>query len=72
MTTTLGPRIVRDESLMNYIADERAAAQPRTGIRRGNTGAWAAIKDGRLIDSFSGPGSKAAAIRAAGTNTVIA
>lgn len=69
---TLGPRIVRDESLMEYIADERAARMPRTGIRRTNSGGWAAIRDGRLIDSYSGIGAKRAAIAAAGTNTVIA
>lgn len=72
MTTTLGPRIIRDESLMAHIAMERAAAMPRTGIRRCNSGAWAAVREGRLIDTFAGPGSKASAIRAAGSNTVIA
>lgn len=39
-----------------------------TGIRRVNSGGWAAIRNGKLIDSFTGSGSRAAAIRAAGTN----
>lgn len=71
MTQTLGPKIIRDESLMHYVETARAERMPRTGIRRGNTGDWAAIKDGRLVQSFSGIGAKRAAIQAAGTNTVV-
>jgi hypothetical protein len=70
MTTTLGPKIIRDES-----ADEQLAVlatTTHTGIRRTNSGGWAAVKDGRLIDIFTGVGSKAAAIQAAGSNAVIA
>jgi hypothetical protein len=43
----------------------------QTGIRRTNSGAWAAIRAGKLIDTFKGPGSKVRAIQAAGTNRVI-
>jgi hypothetical protein len=42
-----------------------------SGIRRYNAG-WAAIRDGRLVEEFTGAGSKRAAIEAAGTNAVIA
>jgi hypothetical protein len=42
-----------------------------SGIRRYNAG-WAAICDGRLVEEFTGAGSKRAAIEAAGTNAVIA
>lgn len=73
MTTTLGPKIIRDESgLMDYIAEQRAASIPRTGIRRTNSGGWAAIKDGRLLDTFNGVGAKRIAIQRAGSNTVVA
>lgn len=63
----LGPKIIRDAS-----ADREPEPRPReTGIRRDNTGRWSAIRDGRLLGSFGGPGSKAAAIRVAGTNKVV-
>lgn len=42
-----------------------------TGIRRTNTGGWAAIVGGRLKAEFRGMGSKARAIRSAGTNAVV-
>jgi hypothetical protein len=51
---------------------ERRAAERQTGIRRSNSGAWCAIVEGRLIDSWVGAGAKATAIRVAGTNRVIA
>lgn len=73
MTTTLGPRIVRDDNaLQQYIEAERHAAQPRTGIRQTNSGDWAAVRDGRLVSTHAGIGAKRAAILAAGTNTVVA
>jgi hypothetical protein len=58
----------------NEIQIEAALREPtaRDGIRRTNSGSWAAIRDGRLVNEFRGSGSKAAAIRAAGTNRVIA
>lgn len=70
----LGPKVIRDESLDRYIEEQRAAAslRPRTGIRRTNTGGWAAIREDRLVDTFEGPGSKGRAILSAGTNAVIA
>lgn len=43
-----------------------------TGIRRTAQGGWAAVKNGRLVRDFVGTGSKARAIKAAGTNAVIA
>jgi hypothetical protein len=53
--------------------DESAPPREReTGIRRTVQGGWAAIKDGRLVRDFTGTGSKAKAIKAAGTNAVIA
>ena len=46
---------------------ERAA----TGIRRTNTGSWAAVVEGRVKGVWSGAGSKRRAIRQAGTNVVL-
>ncbi len=43
----------------------------QSGIRRCDAG-WAAVEHGRLVDVFRGPGSKRAAIEAAGTNELIA
>lgn len=43
----------------------------QSGIRR-HDGGWLAIREGRLVDLYSGSGSKRAAIEAAGTNAVIA
>ena len=43
-----------------------------TGIRKSNAGDWCAIKNGRLVASFSGAGAKRQAIEAAGTSRVIA
>jgi hypothetical protein len=64
-----GPKIIG-------MAPEPAAITPqpkRTGIMRGRSrGEWIAVREGRMVDAFSGAGSKAAAIRSAGTNAVIA
>ena len=44
---------------------------PQTGIlRAGNT--WRAIRNGKLVGEFEGVGSKAAAIKVAGTNRAVA
>lgn len=52
---------------------EQAASYPReSGIRRDSTGGWSAIRNGRLVDSFTGPGCKGRAIQAAGSNRVLA
>lgn len=67
MQTTLGPRIVRDDTALARILP----AGPRTGIRRTNSGGWAAVKDGRLVADYSGIGAKRSAIEAAGTNREI-
>lgn len=60
-----GPKIIADTR-------EDGGCHPvqrkTTGIRRVNSGGWAAIREGRLVDTFTGPGSRAAAITAAGTN----
>lgn len=61
-----GPKILAEAIPPPYIAPK-----PTTGIRRTNTEGWAAVKGGRLVDTFEGIGSKAAAIRAAGTNRII-
>lgn len=42
-----------------------------TGIRRTNTGAWSAVVNGQSAGVFTGPGAKANAIRAAGTNAEV-
>jgi hypothetical protein len=63
-----GPKILAD---MMFEPEPPTPRGPQTGIRRTNTGGWAAIKRDRLVDTFVGIGSKAAAIRAAGTNRVI-
>lgn len=54
--------------LENHPTFEAVEVKKETGIRRGNDGGWHAIKAGTLVGSFYGPGSKAAAIQAAGTN----
>ncbi len=53
------------------LREQRQRERATTGIRRTASG-WAAIKSGRLVDEFSGPGCKAAAIQRAGTNAVVA
>lgn len=42
-----------------------------TGITRNNVGQWVAFYDGRPVSWHSGSGSKARAIRDAGTNHVL-
>lgn len=61
----LGPKVIA-----NTREDGGCAPVTRnvTGIRRVNSGGWAAIRSGRLVDTFTGSGSRAAAIQAAGTN----
>ncbi len=50
-----------------------ASVSRQTGIMRLRRGTgWVAVKAGRLVSEHSGPGCKAAAIQAAGTNRVIA
>lgn len=66
-----GPKIIAEADPHVF---ELAAVDPHedaTGIRRTNTGGWAAIKDGRLRGEWRGPGSKARAIRSAGTDAVL-
>lgn len=67
MNQTIGPKIIGMATDKELVAPLR-----ETGIRRSRPGEWAAIREGRLIDVYRGPGSKLAAIRAAGTNAVIA
>jgi hypothetical protein len=62
-------KIISTESAPDEVTPPRV---PMTGIRRTVQGGWAAIKDGRLVRDFTGTGSKAKAIKAAGTNAVIA
>lgn len=66
-----GPKIIQTAPTEDEQVKLDLTAHHATGIRRTNTGGWAAVKNGRLIDTFSGLGCKVAAIRAAGTNTVI-
>ena len=69
-----GPRILAMPEQTTVTPDEhvqRARDEGKTGIRRLASGAWAAVIDGRLVDEWSGPGSKAQAIRKAGTNEVL-
>ena len=66
----LGPKIV------GYAPVERAPRKERTmrgetGIRRGKSGEWFAIRNGRLAAGFTGSGARRLAIREAGTNTVL-
>lgn len=65
----LGPKIIRDESAEPPRSVKHAA--PQTGIRRTNTGGWAAIRDDRLVGTYEGAGAKRLAIANAGTNEVI-
>jgi hypothetical protein len=63
----IGPKIIG----MANPQDGSTPTLPReTGIRK-RGGVWIAVKDGRMVDSFTGPGCKAAAIQAAGTNRVL-
>jgi hypothetical protein len=65
----LGPKIIADEPIHpREDGGCHSVERITTGVRRANSGGWAAIRNGKLIDSFTGPGSRAAAIRAAGTN----
>lgn len=41
------------------------------GIKKNNVGQWVAFRNGKPVGWHSGPGSKANAIREAGTNTVL-
>lgn len=66
-----GPKIIAESTPEQPQSRDALMATTATGIRRANNGAWCAVKHGRLIDTFAGLGSKAAAIRAAGTNRVI-
>jgi hypothetical protein len=72
-----GPKVLRIEPPHDPAAIRRQAQEQRrterstTGIRRTAKG-WAAIRSGRLVNEFTGPGCKAAAILEAGTNEVIA
>ena len=64
-----GPRIIAE-----HVPDPEPLRSPdegKTGIRKLATGAWAAIVGGKLAGEWSGLGSKARAIREAGTNTVL-
>lgn len=65
-----GPRIIGKAAPDPSHLVALASAKP-TGIRRTNTGGWAAIRDGRLVASYVGLGAKREAIRDAGTNEVI-
>lgn len=72
-----GPKVLRVEQPYDPSATRRQAHEQRraeratTGIRRTAKG-WAAIRSGRLVNEFTGPGCKAAAILEAGTNEVVA
>lgn len=63
----MGPKIIEDAQTFER-AEVKAA---QTGIQRTQRG-WAAVRNGRLLDAFEGPGCKGAAIQRAGTNRVIA
>jgi len=69
-----GPKILAmpDPQTMTAEEQRRAKDEGKTGIRRTEFGSWVAIVDGRLVGVWSGAGSKLRAIRAAGTNAVIA
>lgn len=60
---TITPNIAR-ETQADLTAEQRKA---QTGIRKSNAGDWCAIKNGRLVDHFSGAGAKRLAAEAAGT-----
>ncbi len=72
-----GPKVLRIEQPYDRLTARQEAYEQRqrerstTGIRRTAKG-WAAIRSGRLVNEFTGPGCKAAAILEAGTNEVIA
>lgn len=51
--------------------DQAPAMPKQSGIKRSQRG-WVAIRAGRLVEEFTGTGSKARAIETAGTNQVIA
>ena len=68
----LGPKVVRRESPERPAKAQRRHTRGETGIRQDNTGAWVAIRDGKLAASFTGSGARRLAIREAGTNTVLA
>ena len=70
-----GPRILEMPAETTVTAaehEQKARDEGKTGIRRSASGAWVAVVDGRLAGAWSGAGSKLRAIRAAGTNTVLA
>lgn len=70
-----GPRIIAHPPASTVTAaehEQKARDEGKTGIRRSEYGGWLAIVDGRLVDVWRGPGSKLNAIRAAGTNEVLA
>jgi hypothetical protein len=72
-----GPKVLRIEqphdpaAIRQQAQEQRRIERSMTGIRRTAKG-WAAIKSGRLVAEFTGPGCKAAAILEAGTNEVVA
>lgn len=72
-----GPKVLRVEephdpaAVRQQAQEQRRAERSTTGIRRTAKG-WAAIKSGRFVNEFTGPGCKAAAILEAGTNEVVA
>ncbi len=49
----------------------RPEHETATGIRKANSGAWVAIRRGRVVESYTGAGAKRLAIQAVGTNRVI-
>ena len=64
-----GPKIIRREAPE---AKSRQRHRGETGIRATNDGGWAAVKDGKLVDVYTGAGARRMAIRTAGTNLVLA
>lgn len=57
--------------LENHPTFEAVKVTKESGIRRDAAGTWHAVKQGRLEASFTGAGSKARAIQAAGSNTML-
>lgn len=62
-----GPRII------GFAPEQRPPRKTvrETGIQQDSSGNWVAIRNGRLVRAFSGPGARRLAMREAGTNTVI-
>jgi hypothetical protein len=61
---TAGPKILNQPTFAQAAGSKHGS----TGIRPTTDGAWAAVKNGRLVGTFHGRRGRLAAIRAAGTD----